>query len=44
MPYVYRSLDPDLGAFDLKTLVEASRSLGSGWVSTIWRVLVPNLR
>lgn len=44
MPYVYRSLDSGLGALDLKTLVEASRSLGSGWVSTIWRVLVPNLR
>jgi putative spermidine/putrescine transport system permease protein len=44
MPYVYRSLDSGLGALDLKTLVEASRSLGSGWASTIWRVLVPNLR
>jgi putative spermidine/putrescine transport system permease protein len=43
MPFVYRSLDAGLGALDLKTLVEAARSLGSGWVSTIWRVLVPNL-
>ncbi len=44
MPYVYRSLDAGLGALDLKTWVEAARSLGSGWVSIIWRVLVPNLR
>jgi putative spermidine/putrescine transport system permease protein len=44
MPYVYRSLDAGLGALDLKTLVEAARSLGSGWFSIIWRVLVPNLR
>ncbi len=44
MPFVYRSLDAGLGALDLKTLVEASRSLGSGWFSTILRVLVPNLR
>jgi putative spermidine/putrescine transport system permease protein len=44
MPFVYRSLDSGLGALDLKTLVEASRSLGSGWTSTILRVLVPNLR
>jgi len=44
MPYVYRSLDAGLGAIDLKTLVEAARSLGSGWVSIIWRVLIPNLR
>jgi putative spermidine/putrescine transport system permease protein len=44
MPYVYRSLDAGLGALDLKTLVEAARSLGSGWVAIIWRVLVPNMR
>jgi putative spermidine/putrescine transport system permease protein len=44
MPFVYRSLDSGLGALDVKTLVEASRSLGAGWIATIWRVLVPNLR
>jgi putative spermidine/putrescine transport system permease protein len=44
MPYVYRSLDSGLGAIDVKTLTEASRSLGSSWLMTIWRVLVPNLR
>ena len=44
MPYVYRALDAGLGALDLKTLVEASRSLGSGWTTTIVRVLIPNLR
>jgi putative spermidine/putrescine transport system permease protein len=44
MPYVYRSLDAGLRAIDLKTLVEASRSLGGTWSSTLWRVIVPNLR
>ncbi len=44
MPFVYRSLDSGLGALDLTTLVEASRSLGAGWIATMWRVLVPNLR
>ena len=44
MPFVYRSLDSGLGALDLTTLVEAARSLGSGWVTTMWRVLIPNLR
>jgi putative spermidine/putrescine transport system permease protein len=44
MPFVYRSLDSGLGALDLKTLVEASRSLGAGWIATMWRVLIPNLR
>lgn len=44
MPFVYRSLDAGLSALDVKTLVEASRSLGAGWISTMWRVIVPNLR
>jgi len=44
MPFVYRSLDAGLGALDVRTLVEASRSLGSSWITTIVRVLVPNLR
>jgi putative spermidine/putrescine transport system permease protein len=44
MPFVYRSLDAGLRAIDLHTLVEASRSLGGRWLSTLWRVVVPNLR
>ncbi|HVB71458.1 MAG TPA: ABC transporter permease subunit [Acidimicrobiales bacterium] len=44
MPFVYRSLDAGLGAIDLKTLVEASRSLGGSWVQTLRRVIMPNLR
>ena len=35
LPFVYRSLDAGLSAIDLKTLVEASRSLGGKWVSTL---------
>jgi len=44
MPFVYRSLDAGLRAIDLKTLVEASRSLGGRWSSTLLRVVLPNLR
>jgi len=44
LPFVYRSLDAGLTAIDLKTLVEASRSLGSKWLSTLWHVIMPNLR
>ena len=44
LPFIYRSLDAGLSAIDLKTLVEASRSLGGKWVKTIWRVVLPNLR
>ena len=44
MPFAYRSLDAGLRALDVKTLVEASNSLGAGMPTTIWRVLLPNLR
>ncbi len=44
MPFAYRSLDAGLRSFDVKTLVEASNSLGAGWPATLWRVVIPNLR
>ena len=44
MPFAYRSLDSGLRALPLTTLVEASRSLGAGWATTLFRVLLPNLR
>ncbi len=44
LPFTYRSIDAGLRAIDLRTLVDASRSLGAGWGTTLWRVLVPNLR
>jgi putative spermidine/putrescine transport system permease protein len=43
MPFAYRAIDAGLRALDLKTIVEASNSLGAGWLSTLWRVLLPNL-
>ncbi|UNZ19115.1 ABC transporter permease subunit [Streptomyces sp. 891-h] len=44
LPFLYRSLDGGLRAVDLKTLVEASRSLGATRRATLCRVVVPNLR
>ena len=44
MPFAYRSLDAGLRAFDLKIMVEASNSLGAGWPTTVWRVVLPNIR
>lgn len=44
MPFTYRSLDAGLRALDLKTLTEAAGSLGAGLLSTLWRVILPNLR
>ena len=43
LPYAYRALDAGLGAIDLKTLSEAARSLGAGWFTVMWRVIVPNM-
>ena len=44
MPFAYRAIDAGLRALELKTIVEASNSLGAGWGSTLWRVVMPNLR
>jgi putative spermidine/putrescine transport system permease protein len=44
MPFGYRALDAGLRSLDLKTLVEASGSLGARMPVTLWRVILPNLR
>ena len=44
MPFAYRAIDAGLRSLDLKTVVEASNSLGAGWISTLVRVILPNLR
>jgi len=43
LPYSYRSLDAGLAAIDLKTLSEAARSLGAGWGTVMWRIVIPNM-
>lgn len=44
MPFVYRSLDAGLSSINVSTLAEASRNLGAGWMSVLFRVVVPCLR
>jgi putative spermidine/putrescine transport system permease protein len=44
MPFVFRSLDAGIRAIDVHTLVEASRNLGAGWITVLFRVLLPCLR
>jgi putative spermidine/putrescine transport system permease protein len=44
MPFAYRAIDAGLRALDLKTVVEASNSLGAGWITTLLRVVLPNLK
>lgn len=44
LPYAYRALDAGLASIDVRTLSEAARSLGAGWGTVLWRVVLPNLR
>jgi putative spermidine/putrescine transport system permease protein len=44
LPFAYRSLDVGVRAIDLRTLVDAARSLGASWVTLIVRVILPNVR
>ena len=43
LPYAYRSLEAGLASIDVKTLTEAARSLGAGWFTVMWRIIVPNI-
>ncbi len=44
LPFTYRSIDAGIRSIDVRTLVDASRSLGASWPATFVRVLLPNLR
>lgn len=43
LPFTYRAIDAGIKAIDVRTLVDASRSLGAGWGTTFRRALLPNL-
>ena len=44
LPFAYRALDAGLAAIDVRTLSEAARSLGAGWFTLMWRIVLPNIR
>ena len=44
LPFTYRAIDAGIKAIDVRTLVDASRSLGAGGATTFRRALLPNLR
>ena len=44
LPFSYRAIDAGIRAIDVRTLIDASKSLGAGWGTTLWRVLLPNMR
>jgi putative spermidine/putrescine transport system permease protein len=43
-PYMFFSLDAGFRAIDVHTLTEASQSLGASWGTTLFRVILPNIR
>jgi len=43
LPFTYRAIDAGIRSIDVRTLVDASRSLGAGWFTTMFRALIPNL-
>jgi putative spermidine/putrescine transport system permease protein len=43
-PYMYFSLDSGFRAIDVHTLTEASQSLGARWPTTLFKVILPNIR
>jgi len=44
MPYMYRSIDTGLRSIDVRTLTEAAQSLGAGWGSILFDIILPNIR
>lgn len=43
LPYMYRAVDTGLRAIDIRTLTEAAESLGAGWLTIMWRIILPNV-
>jgi putative spermidine/putrescine transport system permease protein len=43
-PYMYRAVDTGLRTMDIRSLTEASQSLGAGWGRILLQVILPNLR
>ncbi|GAA1537556.1 ABC transporter permease [Brevibacterium picturae] len=44
LPFTFRSIDAGLSTLPLRTLFESSSILGAGLGSTLWRVIIPNIR
>lgn len=44
LPFAYRALDAGLDGIEVRTLSEAARSLGAGWGTVMFRIVLPNIR
>ncbi|MGB9673595.1 MAG: ABC transporter permease [Anaerolineales bacterium] len=42
-PFMYRPIANALESINIKTLTEASMSLGANWVQSLWYIIVPNI-
>lgn len=43
-PYIFRAVDTGLRSIDLRAFTEAAQSLGAKWGTTLWRIVLPNIR
>jgi putative spermidine/putrescine transport system permease protein len=43
LPYMYRAVDTGLRTIDVATLTEAAQSMGAGWGTILFRVILPNV-
>jgi putative spermidine/putrescine transport system permease protein len=44
LPYMYRAVDTGLRSIDIRTLTEAAQSLGAGWPTILFKIILPNVR
>jgi putative spermidine/putrescine transport system permease protein len=44
LPYMYRAVDTGLRAIDIRTLTDAAQSLGAGWPTILFKIILPNVR
>jgi putative spermidine/putrescine transport system permease protein len=44
MPYMYGAINTGLRSIDVRTLTEAAQSLGAGWGSILFHIILPNIR
>ena len=44
LPYMYRAVDTGLRSIDVRSLTEAAQSMGAGWLTILWRIILPNIR
>jgi putative spermidine/putrescine transport system permease protein len=43
LPYMYRAIDNGLRTIDVLTLTEAAQSMGAGWLTILYRIMLPNV-